>query len=81
MYVRKADRPAFEDAVSTALVAVSSQLNEFRDTLVRALDDVLASSCPDHLLEPVRREVLNRILRHLLEPIEPPLVLPDDLSN
>lgn len=71
MKIRKADRPAFEEAVSTAMLAVRPQLLALRDVLPRA---IYGLDCPDHLFEAVRKEVVNEILRALVEPIMPPLM-------
>lgn len=78
MRIRKTDQPAFDEAVSTALLVVAPQVKELRDVLVRAIDDLLTGDCPDRLLDPVRRQVMNEIGRQLFEPLEPPLVAPDD---
>jgi hypothetical protein len=78
MRIRKADQPAFDDAVSITLLAVAPQVRDLRDVLRRAIDDLLAGDWPDRLLDPVRRQVTNEIGRQLFEPLEPPLVPPDD---
>jgi len=76
MKIRKADQSVFEESVSTALLAVTSQVEELREALGQAYDNLLAGDCPDHLLTPVRREVMNKIGWRLFEPLEPPLVAP-----
>jgi hypothetical protein len=78
MRIRKADQPAFDEAFSTTLLAVTPQVKELRDALCRAMDHLLAGDCPDHLMDPVRREVMNEIGRELFEPLLPPLVPPTD---
>jgi hypothetical protein len=78
MYIRKADRPAFDDAVSTTLLAVTPQVEELRDALRRAIDHLLAGDCPDRLLESVRHQVMNDIGQELFGAIAPPLLPPED---
>jgi hypothetical protein len=78
MRIRKADQPAVDEAVSTTLLAVTPEMKEPRDALRRAIDGLLAGNCPDHLLDPVRRQVMNEIGRELFEPLFPPLVAPQD---
>jgi hypothetical protein len=78
MKVRKADQPTFDEAVSAALLAVRPEVTELRDALRRAIDDLLAGTCPDHLLDSVRGQVMNEIGRELFGPLVPPLVPPGD---
>ena len=78
MKIRKADQPAFDEAVSTALLSVAPQVKELQEVLSQTMDDLLAGTCPDRLLDPVRRQVMNEILRQLFDPLTPPLVAPND---
>ena len=78
MKIRKADKPTFDEAVSTTLLAVKPEVKELRDALRRAIDDLLAGNCPDHLLDPVRRQVMIEIGWELFDPIVPPLVVPPE---
>ncbi|HMK96983.1 MAG TPA: hypothetical protein VK425_05500 [Acidimicrobiales bacterium] len=57
------------------MLAVTLQVKELRDALRRAIDDLLAGDCPDRLLDPVRRQVMNEIVRELFESVDP-LLLP-----
>jgi hypothetical protein len=70
MRVRKADEPAFNDAVESALLAIRPQLIALREVLPSA---IFGSGCPDSLLDNVRKEVMNRVVQVLGEPVFPPL--------
>lgn len=74
-YVRKADRPALDAAVSEALLAVRPQLEALREVLPRA---IYLTSCPDHLLDEMRWKVMNRIGQELFGDLAAPLVPPDE---
>jgi len=58
MKIRKVDEPAFNEAVSSAMLAIEPQLVALREVLPGA---VYRTECPDHLFEAVRKEVMNRI--------------------
>lgn len=77
-YIRKADRFAFDTAVSEALLAVRTQLRALRDVLPRA---IYLTSCPDYLLEELRRDVMNHIGRELFDDLTAPLAPPDESAS
>ncbi|HSH60987.1 MAG TPA: hypothetical protein VK988_15385 [Acidimicrobiales bacterium] len=73
--IRKADKPAFEEAVSEALLAIRPQLEALRDVLPQA---IFLTTCPDHLIDDVRKEVINKIGQELFGGLFPPLAPPEE---
>ena len=65
MRIRKADEQAFNEAVLSALLAVQPQLVALRDVLPQA---IFLTDCPGDLLDGVRKEVMNEIVRSLIAP-------------
>jgi hypothetical protein len=78
MYVRKVDQPALHEAVCSALLAVSPQVEELRDSLWGAFERLLASDLPDRLVPQARRDLMNEIARRLFDVIELPLFAPGE---
>ena len=73
--LRKADRADFEEAVSEALLAIAPQLEALREVLPRA---IYLTTCPDHLIDAVRSEVMNRVGQELFHDLTAPPVPPDE---